>query len=174
MAQGVNLVTGANAKLKINGKTLGYATGVNLSTRVDMVSGETMGRYEVASNEPIAYSTNGSFTMLRYTSAAVGNLPAISTVGNSNGIDSIGLSSHVNPSTLLNSATFDVEIYQKTSDPTAPKQIFKVQNCRITSRSGGVNKRGIYEEAFNFVGILSEDDRAGKVTPSGLTGANVV
>lgn len=172
MAQGVNLITGANAKLKINGKTLGYATSVNVSTRVDMIPGETMGRFETVSNEPIAYSTSGNFTMLRYTSAADGNLDGISS-GKSNSLSEIGIGGHVNPSTLLNSVAFDVEIYQKTS-ATQTTQIFKVTNCRITSRSGGVNKRGIYEETFNFIGILSEDDRLSTVKPSGITGANVV
>lgn len=172
MAQGVNLITGANGKIKVNGKTLGYATSINISTRVDMIPGETMGRFEAVSNEPIAYSTNGSFTMLRYTEAAINNLPKISTA-QSNSIGSVGIGEHVNPSALLTSTTFEVEIFQKTA--TEPDQIFKVNNCRITSRSGGVNKRGIYEETFNFVGIISEDDRKGQFAkPSGLVGANIV
>lgn len=175
MAQGVGLITGANGKIKINGKTLGYATSLNMSTRIDMIPGETMGRYEVVSNEPIAYSTNGSFTMLRYTLAAKSTeLPKISGQ-NSNSIGAIGLGSHVNPSALLNSATFDIEVYQKTSSKDVNYQIFKVSNCRITSRSGGVNKRGIYEEVFSFVGVISEDDtKSDGAKPSGLTGANVV
>jgi hypothetical protein len=175
MAQGVGLITGANGKIKINGKTLGYATSLNMSTRVDMIPGETMGRYEVVSNEPIAYSTSGSFTMLRYTLAADdAKLPGISG-DKSNSIGAIGLGGHVNPSLLLNSAAFDVEVYQKTGDANSTYQIFKVSNCRITSRSGGVNKRGIYEEVFNFVGVLSEDDLKGEgARPSGLVGANIV
>lgn len=179
MAQGVGLITGANGKIKINGKTLGYATGVTVFTRVDMISGETMGRYEVVSNEPISYSTGGSFSMLRYTLAADGNLPGIDTTNKSNSINSTGVGGQVNPSTILNSAAFDIEIYQLTGDVLDKSyQIFKIQDCRITSRSGGVNKRGIYEETFNFVGVLSQDDAGNDPSlangPSGLGGNNTL
>jgi hypothetical protein len=175
MTQGVGLITGANGKIKVNNVTLGYATSLNLSTRVDMIPGETMGRYEVVSNEPIAYSTNGSFTMLRYTEGGVkAGLPGVNKTSESNSIGAIGLSGQVNPSAILNSGTFEVEVYQKTSGDPKSLQIFKVSNCRITSRSGGVNKRGIYEETFNFVGIISEDDRLSVVKQSSATGAIII
>ena len=115
--------------------------------------------------------------MLRYTLAADGNLPGISAdKTNSIGSTSLNLGGQVNPSAILNSTTFEVEVYQNVADGTGQTtyQIFKVDNCRITSRSGGVNKRGIYEETFNFVGVLSYDDVDNKVKPSGLSGSNVV
>lgn len=156
--QGVNLITGANSKIKIGGKTLGYATNVSVFTRVDMIASETMGRFEVASNEPINYSTGGSFSMLRYTAFSSSGVKGGAQTGNSIGAVP-GVAGQFSPSTILNSATFDIEIYQSTGNTDDPSyQIFKVENCRITSRSGGLNKRGVYEETFNFVGILSQDD----------------
>ena len=42
------LLTGSNAKIKVNGVTLAYATDIGYSTTTHTVPVETMGRYEVA------------------------------------------------------------------------------------------------------------------------------
>jgi hypothetical protein len=69
-------VTGARAKIKIGGQTMGYAADVAYNITVATIPIETMGKYEVHSNEPVSYTVDGSFSIVRYTkgSADVSNI----------------------------------------------------------------------------------------------------
>jgi hypothetical protein len=49
-----SFITGATAKIKIGNLTMAYAQDVSYSTTVTTIPIETMGRYEVVSNEPVA------------------------------------------------------------------------------------------------------------------------
>lgn len=180
-----SLITGSNAKIKINGVTLAYATDIQYSLSVQTVPVETMGRYEVLANEPIATIVTGSFAVVRYTKAAKnGGISGAAANGNgvgewgdrtggegalvqnSNG----GMSPQVNPGDLLTSQTVDIELYRKSvNDPTAAQgvELFKrIQDARLTQMAGSVNKRGILMEQFSFVAELIDDDSF-KAKPSG-------
>jgi hypothetical protein len=50
-----SFITGATAKIKIGALTMAYAQDVSYNTTVTTIPIETMGRYEVVSNEPVAY-----------------------------------------------------------------------------------------------------------------------
>jgi hypothetical protein len=159
------LVTGSNAKLKIAGRTMAYATDVQYSVDVAVVPVEVMGRYEVITNEPIATSVNGSFTVVRYT-AGNANVPDAAKSGNGvgqfgNGGASGGNQANAfNPGQMLSSSTVDIEIYQRKSDAGFEKTtpLVKIQDCRLTRLSSSLNKRGIMTESYQFVGILYGDD----------------
>lgn len=181
-----SLITGSNAKIKINGITLAYATDVQYSLSVQTVPVETMGRYEVLANEPIATIVSGSFAVVRYTKAAGTAGPGkISGAANSgNGVGEWGpqaaspqsagggggMASHVNPGQLLTATTVDLELYRKSvNDPTdsTGAELFKrIRDCRLTSMAGSVNKRGILMEQFSFVAELIDDDSF-EAQPSG-------
>ena len=169
------LLTGSNAKIKVNDVTLAYATNITYSTTVHTVPVETMGRYEVVANEPIATTVSGNFAVVRYTAGAVpGDLMKAAASGG-NGVGrwapsdkpTTNLSTHFDPGKILTSQTFDIEIYRKgdsvvvagvtpTSDGT--EQIIKITDCRLTSKGGSLDKRGIYMEQFAFVGTGISDD----------------
>lgn len=172
-----SLITGSNAKIKINGVTMAYATDVNYSINVQTIPVETMGRYEVLSNEPVATLVGGSFSVVRYTNRAkANNISGAAADGNGIGRwgtraggegaaiagQNSGMSTHVNPGDILTSTTVDIEIYQKfvndPNDPTGQARFKRLKDCRITGQSGSVNKRGILMETYQFVGELADDD----------------
>lgn len=180
-----SLVTGANAKIRINGVTMAYATDVQYDISVQTIPVETMSRYEVLSNEPIATTVAGSFSVVRYTNAAkAGNISGAAENGNgigywgarTGGEGSLiagkngGMSTHVNPGDILTATTVDIEVFQKKvndpSDPTGQILFKKLKDCRIVRQSASVSKRGVLMESYQFVAELAEDDSF-EAKPSG-------
>lgn len=140
-------VTGANAKIKLNGKTLAFCTDVSYSIQILHQTPKILGMYEGSSVEPLGYSVSGSFTVIRYAkdaAAAVGSHPhgtakndAGNGVGNwghlwdkgfgnflaANGVGNDGRAHEaLNPGKFASGTTFDIEIYQKfATDPNKVK-----------------------------------------------------
>lgn len=160
-----SFVTGANAKIKAGDLTLAYAQDVSYNVTVTTIPIETMGRYEVVSNEPVAYFVDGTLSVIRYTSVAGGLAGAAATgngVGNwdfnnPNGTDA---GQHFDPAQLLASQTWDLEIFQKSDDggQIVTTRVVKVKDCRLTRKGGAINKRGVLVEQFSFNAILADDD----------------
>jgi len=185
----IGFITGGNAFIIVNGKKMAFSQDVSYSVNTATVPVECMGKYEVITNEPISYQVGGSFSIVRYLvdSSVSAGIPNISASGtNSPGI---WANSQLNPGKILNSATFEIEIFQKTpgeninttssdSDIAAITDVasaIKLIDCRITRRSGAVNKRGVFVESFNFVGILFNDDQGVDTgSSSGLVGDDIV
>lgn len=169
-----SFITGASAKIKIGTKTLAYAQDVNYSVTVTTIPIETMGRYEVVSNEPVAYFVDGSFAVVRYTAAAGAGADHSSTMQGTTalGNDMSQWSAGFDPSAMLSTGTFDLEIFQKTNSMTTlvaavgttpailPMQttisVMKLIDCRLTRMGGAINKRGILVEQFSFNAIMAE------------------
>lgn len=170
-----SFITGATAKIKIGAKTMAYAQDVSYNTSVTTIPIETMGRYEVVSNEPVAYFVDGTLSIIRYTSAASDMAGA---AANGNSVDQINNAANsggnagdgFDPQNLIASETFDLEIFQKTDNAgTASTNISvaKLRDCRFTRKGGGINKRGILVEQFAFNAILMDNDPAFPVGNSG-------
>jgi hypothetical protein len=170
----VGFVTGANAKLKIGTKTLAYATDCQYSVTVFTAAVEGFGRYEVLANEPVAYTCEGMFNVIRYTKAAkIAGITDAATNGNPsstlNGTAAGGTANsaadHLDPSQILLSSTFDLDIFQKVtpnSGPTAAGTpgiigIYRIKDCRIVRRGATLSKRGVLVDSYSFVGIISGD-----------------
>ena len=161
-------ITGANAKIKGNGKVLAYATDVQAVVDVAHVAVEVMGRYEVVANEPVAYATSGSLTIVRYTAASNAEGLEQSAVGGN--ASQNWATDHFNPQNLLASRTFEIEVFQKYSQGTATaistEKVLKISKCRLTRRLGGLSKRSIYGEQYLFDGIIHiTSDAEGPGTP---------
>ena len=164
------LLTGSNAKIKVNGVTLAYATDIQYSTTTHTFPVETMGRYEVVTSEPIATTVSGNFAVVRYTAGAVSGdlMKAAASGGNGVGkwktTGGEGLDSHFDPAKILLSKTFDIEVYRKGESTAGgaivdgTEKILTITDCRLTSKGGSLNKRGIYMEQFQFVGTGISDD----------------
>lgn len=125
-------VTGANCKLKINGVTMAYATDLSYSVTIAHQSMKVLGLYEADTQEPLTYSINGSFTLIRYVDSmkkknencpagahdrgnGVGSFTKNDVIGNTVGNFSNEGNAHesLDPSKLSQSSTFDIELYQK-------------------------------------------------------------
>jgi len=170
-------ITGANAKIRFDGITVAYATDVSYNVDTLTVPVECMGRYEVLSNEPIAYGCNGTLSVIRYTKEAkVAGVDGAAVNGNpaSNiGGTTVKFGDHLSPSTMLTSKTFDLEVYQKTTQAaggtSGVEAVYKIKDCRLTRRGATLNKRGVLVDTYAFVGILAEDSDGTPVGTSGET-----
>lgn len=168
-----SFITGANAKIKVGGKTFAYASDVSYQVAVDTIPIETMGRYETVSNEPVNYSVAGSLSVVRYTAIAKNNnMPGTNTGGN--GLGKVNYttggngSDEINPGNLLFSQTWDLAVFQKeqlaatsgggAATTTESIEFITIKDCRFTRKAASLNKRGMLVDQLSFVGILADDD----------------
>lgn len=168
-----SFITGANAKIKVGGKTFAYASDVSYQVVVDVIPVETMGRYEAVTNEPVNYSVFGELSVVRYTGIAkTNNMPGTNTGGNGLGkvnYTTGGNGAHeIDPGNLLLSQTWDLAVYQKeqssvttgggTAAVTDSVEFITIKDCRFTRKGAALNKRGILVDRLSFVGILADDE----------------
>lgn len=168
-----SFITGANAKIKVGGKTFAYAADVSYQVAVDTIPIETMGRYEAVTNEPVNYSVAGELSVVRYTGIAKqNNMPGTNTGGNGLGkVDYTtggNASNELNPGNILFSQTWDLAVFQKeqvaattagqTATVTDSVEFITIKDCRFTRKSAGLNKRGILVDRLAFVGVLADDE----------------
>ena len=170
-------ITGANAKIAIDKKTIAYATNVGYDITVQTIPIEGIGRYEVWSNEPVSYTCSGSLSIIRYTArASASGIPHAEASGNGLGTIPTGGSAanaQFSPGAMLASETFDLTVYEKTAPGPANEDgsaaaivenaVVVIKDCRFTRRSGNLDKRGVLMDQYTFVGVL-----AGDATGSGL------
>jgi hypothetical protein len=186
-------ITGANAKIAVDGVTFAYASDVSYQVVVDTIPIETMGRYEAVTNEPVNYSVAGDLSVVRYTSIA--NKTAETAGSKGNGLGSItgantqtNMSFQIDPGNMLTSSSWDLVVYQKyasgagltgtsaiasgTTDAAAIASgvsqlgVIKISDCRFNRKAAGINKRGILVDRLSFVGILASDESFA-ASPSG-------
>lgn len=188
-----SFITGANAKIKIGTLTMAYAQDVSYSIEVSTIPVETIGRYEVVTNEPIAYFVSGTLSVIRYTKSAAslagsGTVPGVKNTGNSvnNWNDSTAgnIGHHFDPANLISSKTFDLEIFSKVPTDTggavaanattgvaaiaaSTESIIKIRDCRMTRKQGSVTKRGLITDQFAFSAVLVNNDDENAVGTSG-------
>ena len=163
-----SFVTGANSKVCIGPNTVAYAQDTSYNVTVSTIPIETMGRYEVVSNEPIAYFVDGTLSIIRYTkgsqtllSTAQKALDKTNPAGNGVGTIPTGTvtaADMFDPANLPASQTFDLVIYRKGQNPANPEMFITIHDCRFTRKGAALTKRGIWVEQFAFNAILLDDD----------------
>jgi len=171
-------ITGANAKITVDGKTFAYASDVSYSVSVDTVPIEVMGKYEAVTNEPVNYTVGGELSVVRYTATATkaGAIGAAANgkgngLGNVTGNTGVNQSFQMDPGNMLLSSSWNLQVYQKTApslggsaDPAALNpntnitSFITITDCRFNRKSAGINKRGILVDRLGFVGVLASDD----------------
>lgn len=159
-------LTGASAKIKLNGKTMAFCTDVQYSIDIIHQTPKILGMYEGSSVEPLGYSVSGSFTVIRYAKdavSAIGNSPANiarNDAGNGagnwggvwggtagdilarNGVGNDGRANEaLDPSKFANGTTFDIEIYQKVRQQSQNNQ-GDAQFARFLSRVASAAQGG--------------------------------
>ena len=74
------------------------------------------------------------------------------------------MSQAFNPQMVLSSSTVDIDVFQRKSGVTGADatvdytKFMTITDCRLTRLSGSLNKRGILQESYQFVGILYSDE----------------
>lgn len=175
-------ITGANAKVKVNDKTLAFCTDLSYSVSIITQTPKVLGMYEGSSVEPLGYSVSGSFTVIRYAKDVVrsvsGTTPkglAANDAGNGvgnwgnvwgggtgdflarNGVGNDGRANEaLDPSRFQNGVTFDIQVYQKT--PAGEIGVANIRNVRITQADFSISKKAAAVERFNFVALYVDGD----------------
>lgn len=171
-------ITGANAKIVLNGKTLAFCTDVSYSVVVNTQTPKILGMYEGTSVEPLGYVVAGSFTVIRYAKDVKGqvNEPnGVTMAGNGignwggqwdntargfmarNGIGDDGRpNENLNPSALANGTTFDIQIYQKIANDSFG--VANIRNVRITKADFSLSKKGVAVQRFEFSALYADED----------------
>jgi len=75
------MLTGANAKIIVNGLTLAFATDISYSIKVRHANPKVLGMYETQEFTPLAYDVTGTFTVIRYVRDAINNAGGVGPVG---------------------------------------------------------------------------------------------
>jgi len=159
-------LTGANAKIIVNGKVCGYASDFAITQRIVGMAPKVLGMYESETIETQSYDIVGSFTLIRYINGVKNyytsqdspvKVPShVSNSGNS-------VQNYV-PSSFLLSALreaefFNIEVYQKLEGGVADdKMVFKVHKCKILASDAVINKRNLLTQNIMFMGCYLDDD----------------
>jgi hypothetical protein len=180
-------LTGANARIKLNGATLAFATDISYAISVQHASPRVLGRFEVEVHQPLTYDVVGSFTIIKYTKDAdsflngdtpnnVNNLGSgagsffnhsglakmASVVGlpGSNGSVDRRAQQNFIPSRLYQSAMFDIEIYQKVDNGQKLdyKLVAFLQDCRLTDSEFSMSKKTEAKQRFSFICRYAHED----------------
>ncbi len=173
-------LTGANAKIRVNGVVLAFCTNIAYSITVNHATPILLGMYESSSVEPLSYDVSGSFSIIKYTagikSDISSNMPGVSDRGNGIGawgpegtINQLkaGLKlsgadgrayDNLNPKSLEKGTTFDIEIYQQFNGDSNTRSVAKIRNCRIVKADFNMSKRGMAQQNFQFKALYADED----------------
>lgn len=165
-------LTGANAKIKVNGKTLAYCTNLSYSVKVKHATPTVLGMYEGSSVEPLGYEVSGSFSVVRYVADAQNNIAGKHPEGTKNkgngignwGTDNISIANladgraydNLNPKRLDKATTFEIEIFQKTESGTLG--VARVRDVRITQADFALTKKAAATQTFSFAALYVDED----------------
>lgn len=179
-------ITGATAKIRLNGKTLAFCQDFSCSVQILTKTPKVLGKYEGDSVEPLSYMVSGSFSVIRYAKGVkkiLGNKSAPGLADNDagngvgnwgtawggkagdilarNGIGNDGRAHEaLDPSKYAAGTTFDIQIFQKVNNGNAQDflGILNIRNARIVQADLGLNKRSAAIERFNFVALYADGD----------------
>jgi hypothetical protein len=137
-------LTGGNARILLNGKTVAYATNVTYRVSAKNAAPRVLGRFEVEVVQPLSYDVTGTLSIIRYGRGLQGyfsNHSPDNVNNKGNGIGSYGMASfggaigsalglpssdgqfdgapneNFNPSRMFQSKMFDIEIRQQIPSP---------------------------------------------------------
>jgi hypothetical protein len=173
-------LTGANAKIKVNNRTLAYCTNLSYSVEVKHATPTVLGMYEPTAVEPLGYIVSGSFSVVRYiadvkgktgkapegTSDKGNGLGYIGPDGNGfskllagfdlkNGVDGRAYD-NLNPKQLQKATGFEIEVFQKVDSDQA--SVAKIRGARITRADFNLSVNSAATQTFNFTALYADED----------------
>ncbi|MDQ6989346.1 MAG: hypothetical protein Q9M19_05635 [Mariprofundaceae bacterium] len=182
-------LTGANAKIRVNNKTLAFCTNMSYSIKVSHINPKVLGMYEGHSIEPTGYEVTGSFSIIKYTAGmadihgdqhgskapsgvkvsgnGLGTWGPSDTSGITGGLNGNGQAHQaLSPGKLNNSVMFDIEVYQK-GPHGEDNPVARLKNCRITQADFTLSKQSVATQTFQFMAVYADDDTI-ITSPSGI------
>lgn len=164
--KGVKFLSGPRISIKFGNQTMAYAIGLNLSVSAQVIPVVTLSRYDPSSLEPVAYGlVRGSMTVVKINSnnSDKNFLPTSTNLGAGSDLDS-----HLNPSTVMLSQSFDLSVQVATPIQIDGKNVFSqfefltVLDCRLSSHSGAVSVAQLLNDTVSFEGLILIDDTTNK------------
>lgn len=165
-------LTGANAKIRVNGKTLAYCTNLSYSVKIKHAAPTVLGMYEGSSVEPLGYEVAGSFSVVRYIADARNEISGKHPNGTKNtgngignwGTDNISIANladgraydNLDPKALDKATTFEIEVFQKNEGQNLG--VAKIRDVRITQADFALSKKAAATQTFNFVALYADED----------------
>jgi hypothetical protein len=199
-------MSGPRLLIKVDGEKVAYAVGLDLRVSRNVQVVNTLGSFASVALQATMYNgvsgsmqivrlaDTGSRTKLRTAagrsadvdstqpvpalSGISGSVPNAAGTANSVITATNNLKKHLDPTSVLASSTFDIEVWQlypttATQDADGLKtgelnnegvlvKHFTIQNCRLNSRSASISAGQLLTESFSFTGtLLVSDDRKG-------------
>jgi hypothetical protein len=171
-------LTGANAKVKVNNKTIAFCTDLSYSVQVNHAAPKVLGMYEASSLEPLSYEVTGTFTVIRYvagvaeTNRGLGYATPNGVSDKGNGVGALGPDNPVsknigndgrtqdalNPETFENATFFNIDVFQKMADGNL-HGVARIRDCRITRADFSIaGKTAPAVERYSFRAIYVDED----------------
>jgi hypothetical protein len=163
-------LTGANAKIVVNNKTLAFATNVSYQVIVNHASPIVLGMYEATSIEPLSYNVSGQFSVIRYVAdvknTGINNVADSSTgngIGNWKSFSSPSgqpgkyaadgrANESLNPGRLDQAVGFEIQIFQGSTS------VARIRNARIVQAAFSVGVDALAQQTFSFQAIYADED----------------
>ncbi len=189
-------LTGDKVKIKLNGKTIAFATDFSCSVQIAHQTPHVLGMYEGVSVEPLSYNVMGGFSIIRYVHNAEANIGGtlpngvatndagngvgnwgsvwgggvlnnvISTVGNPFAGGSDGRANEALDPSKYQTGT-SFDIEVYQHNPNGdPLGVVKVRSARISRADFNINKKSHGQDRFELVALYVDGD-AYVANPSG-------
>jgi hypothetical protein len=176
-------LTGGNARILVNNRTVAYAANVTYRISVKNAAPRVLGRAEVEAIQPLTYDVTGSLSIIRYgrgLQSYFGNGAPQGVDNKGNSMGSYGLSSvggviggalglpnkdgqfdgspneAFDPSRFFQSKMFNIEIRQKLPDSETPAVLLR--DCRFEDLSFQLDKRGVATIQLTFRARYADGD----------------
>lgn len=166
---------GSMLVIKIGNVTLAYCQSLSFNQNVSLTAVSGIGAFSASALEPTSFSAGGSMRVVRWTKelfdgakpAYDGQKPTPDNIPSNKISDDFssgnGLidTNHFNPIQLLLSATFDIDVYARTTTASAVvdqlKPVYKLTNCRLTNYSFSFQPGSLLFEDMSFVCTQVQD-----------------
>jgi hypothetical protein len=153
-------LTGANARILLNNKTVAYATNVSYRVSVKHTTPRVLGRFEVETIQPLTYDVTGTLSVIKYgrgLSRYFADHAPDSVSNSGNGVGGYGLSSFGGViGGALGLPNTDGQFDGKPDDSFNPSKFFqsKMFNIEIRQKvpsAGELGKSGWHPKSINQV-----------------------
>lgn len=175
-----NVITGAKAKIRINGTVVGYATGISITETTLNGRVESLGYIDSREITPISRTVTGTCSLIRIFNQYTSDVAAVQPVGRSVAYtDNIGEGGKMTDdilftntqvsdaatsfngnftlkdrtSDVLNKKAFVIEIVDSATGDSgndAPQVIYSVHGCRVSSQNVVVDRGSLMGVQVTF------------------------
>lgn len=131
-------ITGARAIFVVNGKKIAFTNSMSYNINQALSPIDVLDQLT-----PAEYAETGYTVDFQVTSFRVFNQSAIQ----------VGVQTRLED--LLTQGELTVEVHDRLNPDTA---VLLIERCKMQSRSGNFDARGVWQETWNFVGIKASDE----------------